>query len=76
MNSAGKDKKRADKAATSSTFEGATAFAGNRAEELRAALEKIRAEPLPASTAEKETYFMSQASLGEQLCTRGMSIFS
>ena len=40
-------------------------------EELRAALAQIRAEPLPASTKEKENYFMSQASLGEQLCTQG-----
>jgi mitochondrial import receptor subunit TOM20 len=68
----GKDKKRADKAATT-TASAASAFApsGSRTEELRTALAKIRTEPLPASTTEKEQYFMSQASLGEQFCAQG-----
>lgn len=69
--SVGKDKKKADKAATASKIQGATQFSGNRSEELRAALEKIRAEPLPGTTNDKENYFMSQAGIGEQLCTQG-----
>ena len=68
----GKDKKRAEKATTASG--GVASFSvGNRAEELKAAMAKIRAEPLPPSTEEKEAYFMAQASLGEQLCTQGVS---
>lgn len=67
---AGKDKKRAEKATTTSA-DVASFSSGNRAEELKAALAKIRAEPLPASTQDKEQYFMAQASLGEQLCTQG-----
>ena len=72
----GKEKKRAEKAATSTPPSEVTTFSGNRAEELRIALEKIRAEPPPASTAEKENYFMSQAGLGEQLCTQGAPVHS
>lgn len=68
----GKDKKRVEKAATTSAST-ASFSSGNRAEELAAALAKIRAEPLPDGTREREQYFMAQASLGEQLCTQGAS---
>lgn len=72
---AGKDKKRADKEKASASTGAAPASLGSRAEELRAALAKIRAEELPASTEAKEQYFMAQASLGEQLCTQGPRLF-
>jgi mitochondrial import receptor subunit TOM20 len=40
-------------------------------EEIKAALEAIRAEPLPAAPEEKEQYFMDNVAMGEGLCARG-----
>ncbi|KAF8214060.1 hypothetical protein K438DRAFT_1915212 [Mycena galopus ATCC 62051] len=40
-------------------------------DELREALKLIKSEPLPASQAERENYFMSQVAMGEQLAARG-----
>ena len=40
-------------------------------EELKAALEAIRAEPLPGTPEEKEQYFMDNVAMGEGLCSRG-----
>jgi import receptor subunit TOM20 len=68
----GKDKKRAEKSAThskdsllsSSTTE-VTAVA------LRDALEQVKNEEVPESPQEKESYFMSHVSMGEQLSAQG-----
>jgi import receptor subunit TOM20 len=40
-------------------------------EELRAALEQVKNEEVPKSAEEKEHYFMSQVSMGENLCAQG-----
>ncbi|EIW76196.1 MAS20-domain-containing protein [Coniophora puteana RWD-64-598 SS2] len=39
--------------------------------ELRGALEKVRQEEVPVDPQQKEQYFMSQVSMGEQLCAQG-----
>ncbi|GJE84992.1 MAS20-domain-containing protein [Phanerochaete sordida] len=65
-----KDKKRVEKAATASSST-VDFTSGSRADVLKAEMAKIRAEPLPEGTREKEQYFMEQATLGEQLCTQG-----
>ena len=44
------------------------------ADALREALEKIRKEDLPASSEEKEQYFMAQVGIGETLATEGRSL--
>jgi hypothetical protein len=71
--SAGKDKKRVDKsvAHTSKVEEEASAIPPD---ELREALDKVKNEEVPKSAEEKEQYFMSQVSMGEQLCTQGKSL--
>jgi import receptor subunit TOM20 len=43
-------------------------------EELREALDKVRAEEVPKTPEEKEQYFMSQVGMGEQLSTQGASL--
>jgi mitochondrial import receptor subunit TOM20 len=40
-------------------------------EDLRAALDKVKAEEVPGTPEQKEQYFMSQISMGEQICTQG-----
>lgn len=66
----GKDKKRVDKsvAQTIKIEEETNAIAP---EELREALDKVKNEDVPKSAEDKEQYFMSQVSMGEQLCTQG-----
>lgn len=41
------------------------------ADELRAAIAKIREEEVPESSSGREQYFMTQVGIGEQLCTQG-----
>jgi len=43
-------------------------------EQLRTALLALQKEPLPASPQEKEAYFMTQVSLGEQMAVQGESV--
>jgi hypothetical protein len=43
-------------------------------EDLRAALDKVKAEEVPRHPEQKEQYFMSQVSMGEQICTQGCLI--
>lgn len=67
---AGKDKKRVNKQAAQ-TQESSNASLGISVEELKTALAKLRDEHLPVDSEEKEHFFMSQVSLGEQLCAQG-----
>lgn len=62
-----KEKKRVTKATKTEDSTTETASIND----LRAALELIKTEPVPASVEEKERYFMEQVSMGEQLCARG-----
>ncbi|EPT03618.1 hypothetical protein FOMPIDRAFT_1022232 [Fomitopsis schrenkii] len=64
-----KDKKRVKQATTSQP--GADAAIGISPEEMRAALDKLRAEEVPTDPEEKEQFFMTQVGLGEQLCAQG-----
>lgn len=41
------------------------------ADELRAAIAKIRSEEIPEIGPEREAYFMQNVGIGEQLCTQG-----
>lgn len=66
----GKDKKRVDRTtAQSKEMEGSSTVGP---EELRAALDKVRAEEVPKTPEEKEQYFMMQVGMGEQLSTQGV----
>ncbi|KAJ3488798.1 hypothetical protein NLI96_g2585 [Meripilus lineatus] len=65
-----KEKKRAGKtAAQTQGPSGATLEVSQ--DDLRAAMVKLKDEPLPQTPEEKEHYFMSQVNLGEQLCGQG-----
>lgn len=65
-----KDKKRVDRTtAQSKEMEGSSTVGP---EELRAALDKVRAEEVPKTPEEKEQYFMMQVGMGEQLSTQGV----
>ncbi|KDQ64301.1 hypothetical protein JAAARDRAFT_187641 [Jaapia argillacea MUCL 33604] len=65
-----KEKKKVDKqAAQSKDTESPTTGVG--ADELRAALEKVRSEDVPTTANEREQYFMAQVGMGEQLCAQG-----
>lgn len=66
----GKDKKKVDKT-TAQSKEQEEASKKIGPEELKAALDKVRAEEIPKTPDEKEQYFMSQVSMGEQICTQG-----
>ncbi len=66
----GKEKKRAGKSATQ-TQSGPDAALEISQADLRAAMVKLKDEPMPQSPEEKEHYFMSQVNLGEQLCAQG-----
>lgn len=68
----GKDKKKVDKHVAQNAAASQEAAAVTDAE-VRAALEKVRSETVPASPQEKEGYFMTQVNLGEQLCGQGES---
>ena len=68
----GKDKKRVDKTTAQSKE---TEAASNQisTEDLRAALDKVKAEEVPSTPDQKEQYFMMQVSMGEQISTQGQS---
>ena len=65
-----KDKKRVKQATASQAS--SDAESGISPEELRAALDKLRAEELPSDPEAKEQFFMAQVGMGEQLCAQGM----
>jgi len=67
----GKDKKRVDR--TTAQSREAQASSQISTEDLRAALDKVKAEEVPSTSEQKEQYFMSQISMGEQICTQGQS---
>ena len=62
----GKDKKRVQKAAATAKTSVAVS-----ADELRAAIAKIRSEEIPGIGPEREAYFMQHVGIGEQLCAQG-----
>jgi mitochondrial import receptor subunit TOM20 len=66
----GKDQKRVAKTskATSQPAQSTSALT----EDLRTALDLVKAEPLPDSIEDKEKYFMEQVGIGEQLAVRGV----
>ena len=66
----GKEKKRAGKNATQAESASSASLEVSQAD-LRAAMGKLKDEPLPQTPEEKEHYFMSQVNLGEQLCAQG-----
>lgn len=68
-----KDKKRVKQATASQPD--ADVAGGISPEELRAALDKLRAEDVPTDPAEKEQFFMTQVGMGEQLCAQGVLRF-
>jgi import receptor subunit TOM20 len=41
------------------------------AEDLRAVLDKVKAEEVPSTPDQKEQYFMSQVGMGEQISSQG-----
>ncbi|KAF9450959.1 MAS20-domain-containing protein [Macrolepiota fuliginosa MF-IS2] len=74
-----KEKKRIDKTVaqeqTSSPSGGPVLSSDITPEMLRAALEQVKQEDPPTSTEEKETYFMTQVGMGEQLATQGPTFY-
>ncbi|KAF5332028.1 hypothetical protein D9758_014584 [Tetrapyrgos nigripes] len=64
---ASKDKKRADKHVASTMAAAST----TSDEDLRAALEQVKKEEVPAAPEQKEAYFMSQVAAGEQMSVLG-----
>ncbi|KAJ3972130.1 hypothetical protein EV361DRAFT_907327 [Lentinula raphanica] len=66
-----KDKKRVDKSIASSKASLPPDSGVVGTEELREALEQVKAEQVPVSPEQKETYFMTQVSAGEQLALQG-----
>jgi mitochondrial import receptor subunit TOM20 len=64
----GNDKKKVDKT-TAQSKEVASNLIST--EDLRAALDNVKAEEVPSTPEQREQYFMSQVSLGEQMCTQG-----
>lgn len=68
----GKDKKRVDKTTAQSRE---TEAASNQisTDDLKSALDKVKAEEVPSTPDQKEQYFMMQVSMGEQICTQGQS---
>jgi import receptor subunit TOM20 len=69
----GKEKKRVNK--TVAEEKSASVDAAPNTEMLREALEQIKHELVPITSEEKETYFMSQVSTGEQLAAQGAFLF-
>ncbi|KAF9266257.1 MAS20-domain-containing protein [Marasmius fiardii PR-910] len=65
-----KQKKRVDKSIASSKAS-LEASATTSTADLRAALEQVKKEPVPASPEQKEAFFMSQVATGEQLAAQG-----
>lgn len=69
----GKEKKRVDKSLAESR-EKLAAENEVSEEELREALKLIKSEPRPPTQEARESYFMSQVAMGEQLAARGASM--
>ncbi|OCH90946.1 MAS20-domain-containing protein [Obba rivulosa] len=69
-----KEKKKVDKHVAQAETE-KQAASGVSAEELRAALAKIREEEHPISPGESEKHFMAQVGLGEQFVAQGEAFF-
>lgn len=65
----GKEKKKANK--TAARPQGGAVDA----DDLRAALAKVRTEELPATPEEKEQYFMTQVGMAEELAAQGMLFY-
>lgn len=72
---AGKDKKRVEKNVAAESKESLAASTAAAApitpEVLREALQQVKNEEGPTTPEEKETYFMSQVGMGEQLAAQG-----
>lgn len=68
----GKERKRVDKSIASSQVSEPDTAAGVSREALREVLEQIKREEVPIPPQEKENYFMSHVSMGEQLSMQGM----
>ncbi|KAF5393185.1 hypothetical protein D9757_001191 [Collybiopsis confluens] len=66
-----KDKKRVDKSIASSKASLPPEPGAASDDELREALEQVKAEAVPASPDQKEAYFMTQVASGEQLAAQG-----
>ncbi|KAG5639700.1 hypothetical protein H0H81_005883 [Sphagnurus paluster] len=66
-----KEKKRVDKTLAQSRESLVSSSSEVTPASLREALEQVKKEEPPASPEEKETYFMSQVGMGEQLAGRG-----
>jgi import receptor subunit TOM20 len=71
--SAGKEKKRVDKTLAEEKTQFASVEDASSTEMLREALEQVKQELVPSTSEEKETYFMTQVSTGEQLASQGAS---
>jgi len=72
----GKDRKRAEKSVAQSKGSSSPSSTEAHAAALHEALEQVKNEQVPESPQEKEAYFMSHVSMGEQLSAQGMSRFS
>jgi mitochondrial import receptor subunit TOM20 len=72
----GRDKKRAEKSAAQSkeSFPSSSSAEVTPAA-LQQALEQVKKEEVPESPQEKEAYFMSHVSMGEQLSAQGICCF-
>ncbi|KAI0314802.1 hypothetical protein OF83DRAFT_1135181 [Amylostereum chailletii] len=67
-----KEKKKVEKTVATAPAPSAAAGSATVTEaELRAAMEKVKSETVPPTPEEKETYFMNQVGMGEQLCAQG-----
>jgi hypothetical protein len=67
----GKQKKKVEKRVAESQSQESQGSQAVSVEELKAALARIRTEPVPASPEAREQYFMSQVGMGETLCMQG-----
>lgn len=73
----GKEKKRVNKTVAEEKSQSAASdTAPSDTELLREALEQVKSEHVPSTSEEKETYFMTQVSMGEQLASQGASLFA
>ncbi|TFY82537.1 hypothetical protein EWM64_g1472 [Hericium alpestre] len=68
------DKRAAEAAQAAPAASGPTAPSNVAEAEIRAALDAVRAEELPPTPEEKESYFMNQVGMGEQLCAQGHTL--
>ncbi|XP_006456742.1 hypothetical protein AGABI2DRAFT_195752 [Agaricus bisporus var. bisporus H97] len=70
-----KEKKRVNKTVAEEKSQSAASdTAPSDTELLREALEQVKSEHVPSTSEEKETYFMTQVSMGEQLASQGPSL--